>query len=101
MHIDRQWHLNYKTIIRFLWNILYVLENYSKFLGFFKGASDYYSTKNVQKNKNSHPEQSEKVMQKLKEEMKIDIELYDFVVQSFNAQLQYVTQNINFSNDIL
>ncbi len=40
-------------------------------------------------------------MQKLKEELKIDLELYYFVVQRFNAQLQYVTQNINFSNDIL
>ena len=39
-------------------------------------------------------------MQKLKEELKIDLELYDFVVQRFNAQLQYVTQNINFSNDV-
>ena len=37
-------------------------------------------------------------MQKLKEELKIDLELYDFVVQRFNAQLQYVTQNINFNN---
>ncbi len=39
-------------------------------------------------------------MEKLKEELKIDLELYDFVVQRFNAQLQYVTQNINFSNDV-
>ncbi len=79
---------------------MYALGNYSKFLGFFKGASDYYSTKNVHLNENSHPEQSEKVMQKLKEELKIDLELYDFVVQRFNVQLQYVTQNINFSNDV-
>ena len=39
-------------------------------------------------------------MEKLKEELKIDLELYDFVVQRFNAQLQYVSQNINFSNDV-
>ena len=39
---------------------------------------------------NPHPEQSEKVIQKLKQELQIDLEVYNFIVQRFNVQLQHI-----------
>ena len=47
----------------------------------------------LKKNKNKHPVQSEAVLEKLQIEMKLDIELYQFIVQRFNLQVAYVNSN--------
>ena len=59
-------------------------------VGYFKGASKAYSENNSRENVNPHPEQSEKVIQKLKQELQIDLEVYNFIVQRFNVQLQHI-----------
>ena len=58
--------------------------------GFFKGAFELYSAKKIRENVNPHPKQSDAVIQKLKQELQIDLELYDFIVQRFNVQIQHV-----------
>ncbi len=57
---------------------------------YFKGTSDLYFEFEFRANVNPHPEQSERVIQKLREELKIDLELYNFILQRFYIQLQYV-----------
>ena len=46
--------------------------------------------KKIRENVNPHPKQSDAVIQKLKQELQIDLELYDFIVQRFYIQLQHV-----------
>ena len=58
---------------------------------YFKGTSDLYSEFEFRANVNPHPEQSDRVIQKLREELKIDLELYNFILQRFYIQLQYVS----------
>ena len=65
-----------------------LFENYIP--GFFSGASSYYSSKKLRKNRNKHPVQSESVLQKLRSELRLDIELYEFVKQRFYAQINHI-----------
>ena len=58
--------------------------------GYFKGASQLYSELELRENVNPHPEQSDTVIQKLRQELHIDLELYHFILQRFNIQLQNV-----------
>ena len=72
-----------------------LLENFIP--GFFSGAYKYYSSHSLRENVNNHPKENEAVIHKLRTELKHDIELYDFVKQRFNAQLDflYSTRNMN------
>ncbi len=58
--------------------------------GYFKGASQLYSEFELTKNVNLHPEQNDRVIQKLREELQNDLELYNFILQRFYIQLQHV-----------
>ena len=58
--------------------------------GYFKGATQLYAENKLRENVNPHPKQSKRVINKLKEELKIDLELYNFILQRFYTQLQYV-----------
>ena len=65
-------------------------------LGYFKGASKLYSEKQLKENVNPHPEPSDTVIQKLRQELQIDLELYHFILQRFNIQLQHVKSLQNY-----
>jgi dermatan/chondrotin sulfate uronyl 2-O-sulfotransferase UST len=85
-HIEEEYSV--VGIVEDLANTLLLLEHYIP--GYFKGTSDIHSKFEFRANVNPHPEQSDRVIQKLREELKIDLELYNFILQRFYIQLQHV-----------